>query len=130
MKMHLRLHRPDRPGELVTFDLPPPAQAGIAADDWAGISVSAALQYLQREVDPALGYALSCRRGLCNICAMKIDGEVVTACTTPMHDGILVEPARDSLALRDTVVELSLVRRARVLSPSEQAAQKEHADAR
>lgn len=114
MRMHLRLKRDDGKDEITTFELPPPAEAGISAASWEGASVSTALQYLQRAVDPSLAYVLSCRRGLCNICAAKIDGKVVTACTTPMHDGILVEPARDTLLLRDTVVELSLVRKARI----------------
>jgi succinate dehydrogenase/fumarate reductase-like Fe-S protein len=112
MRIHIR--RGAAEGGIVSYDLPPPAQAGINADSWEGASVSTALQYLQRAVDPQLAYVLSCRRGLCNICAAKIDGKVQTACTTPMHDGILVEPARDSLLLRDTIVELSLVRKARI----------------
>jgi len=81
--------------------------------------VSTALQHLQRTADPQLGYALSCRRGLCKLCAMRIDGEVQTACTVPLHDGIRVEPAKARLALLDTVVELSLVRHARADSPTE-----------
>jgi succinate dehydrogenase/fumarate reductase-like Fe-S protein len=113
MRIHIRLGR-DANGEITTFDLPPPQEAGISAASWEGASVSTALQYLQRVLDPGLGYVLSCRRGLCNICAAKIDGKVQTACTTPLHDGILIEPARDTLILRDTVVELSLVRKARI----------------
>jgi hypothetical protein len=97
-----------------TYTLPNPSEAGIGANDWADVSVSGALQYLQRAVDPALAFSLSCRRGLCNVCAMRIDGVVTTACTTPVHDGIVIEPARSTLLLRDTVIELSLVRHARI----------------
>lgn len=96
------------------FTLPAPADAGLNAVSWSDTSVSTVLQYLQRAVDPALAYSLSCRRGLCNVCAMRIDGEVRPACTTPMRDGIAVEPAHDKLHLRDTVSELSLVRKARI----------------
>jgi hypothetical protein len=35
----------------------------------------------------------------------------------PLHEGIVIEPAKASLALRDTVVELSLVRKARAGQP-------------
>jgi hypothetical protein len=97
-----------------TYMLPSPSEAGIGANDWADVSVSGALQYLQRAVDPTLAFSLSCRRGLCNVCAMRIDGVVTTACTTPVHDGIVIEPARSKLLLRDTVIELSLVRHARI----------------
>jgi succinate dehydrogenase/fumarate reductase-like Fe-S protein len=121
MLIHLRLNRDhggaNEPnadtGTWRVYTLPSPQQAGINGQEWSEASVSAALQYLQRTVDPALAYSLSCRRGLCNVCAMRIDGEVRTACTTPMRDGIRVEPAHDKLHLRDTVVELSLVRKAR-----------------
>ena len=114
MTMVIHLHRTPGVDTPSTYVLPSPGEAGIGASDWSGVSVSSALQYLQRVVDPALAFSLSCRRGLCNVCAMRIDGVVTTACTTPMHDGILIEPARSTLLLRDTVVELSLVRRSRL----------------
>jgi succinate dehydrogenase/fumarate reductase-like Fe-S protein len=114
MTMVIHLHRAAADPVPSTYILPSPAEAGIGASDWSEVSVSSALQYLQRAVDPALAFALSCRRGLCNVCAMRIDGAVTTACTTRMRDGIVIEPARGTLLLRDTVVELSLVRRARV----------------
>ena len=115
MLIRLRLARPDAAEpQWRDYALPAPADAGIGAADWSGASVSTVLQYLQRAIDPALAYSLSCRRGLCNVCAMRIDGEVRPACTTPMRDGIAVEPAHDKLHLRDTVSELSLVRKARI----------------
>ncbi|MCE7796135.1 2Fe-2S iron-sulfur cluster-binding protein [Sphingobium sufflavum] len=111
--IRLRLNR-DGSEEIARFDLPDdPAESGISGT-WEGASVSTALQYLQRKVDPSLAYVLSCRRGLCDLCAVRIDGKVETACTTPLRDGMLIEPTRASLQLRDTVVELSLVRRHRV----------------
>ena len=112
MEIRLRLRR-DGSDQIVSHTLPPPREAGITGS-WTGASVSTVLQYLQRERDPSLAYALSCRRGLCNVCAMRIDGEVRTACTTPLRDGILIEPARESIQIRDVLVELSLVRKARI----------------
>ena len=114
MRIRLRLGRKGEEDKITDFDLPPPSEAGISAESWSGASVSTALQYLQRAVDPSLAYVLSCRRGLCNICAIKVDGKVLTACTTPLHENILIEPARDTLLLQDTIVELSLVRKARI----------------
>ena len=106
MIVHLR--RGDRDsGALVTYDL-------SARGDWTGASVSGALRYIQRHLDPDLAYQLSCRRGLCNICAIRIDGTVRAACITPLESGMVLEPARETLVLRDTVAELSLVRKARV----------------
>lgn len=110
--LHLRLGRPGAEA-WTAVTLPAPREAGLGAETWEGVSVSGALQAIQVFDDAALAALLSCRRGLCNICAMRIDGEVTTACTTPVRNGQRIEPARDSLFLRDTVVELSLVRRAR-----------------
>lgn len=114
MKIHIR-RAPLASGiEAETFELPAAAEAGIGLKSWEDASVSIALQYIQRHFDPTLAYALSCRRGLCNVCAVRIEDEVVTACTTPVVDGMTIEPTRDKLLLRDTVVELSLVRKARI----------------
>jgi succinate dehydrogenase/fumarate reductase-like Fe-S protein len=114
MRINIRLGRSSEDAQNVTaYELPDAQLAGIGGD-WHGASVSTALQYLQRSVDPSLAYALSCRRGLCDVCAMRIDGVVQTACTTPLRDNMLIEPARDSIQLRDTIVELSLVRKHRI----------------
>lgn len=112
--IHIRLRRDGDPAKLTTFELPEPSVAGISAESWSGASVSTALQYLQQAVDPGLAYSLSCRRGLCDTCAMRIDGVVTTACTVPVHDGMIIEPAKPGIFLRDTIVELSLVRKARI----------------
>lgn len=109
MLMHLTLWR-DGALRQLEIRLPPPAGLELGIDNWEGASVSTALQYAQRVFEPNLGYALSCRRGLCKLCAMRIDGEVKLACTVPLHDGIRIEPAKPRLALHDTVIELSLVR--------------------
>lgn len=111
--IHLRLAG-DEAGTWRTITLPPLPQPGIHAATWAGASVSAALAWLQRTRDPGLAALLSCRRGLCNLCAVRIDGQVVTACTIPVRDGMRIEPARGHLALSGMVMDVSLVRRARV----------------
>lgn len=112
----LRLHfrRAGAPADAwETVDLPPASSVGIAGGSWDGASVSAALVWLQRHHDASLGFSLSCRRGLCDVCALRIDGTVATACTTPLRDGMRLEPAKDALARAGTIIDLSLVRRAR-----------------
>lgn len=118
MIIHLRRGEAGGETSLITYDLSVAAPDGTPAPDWDGASVSTALRFIQRHVDPSLAYLLSCRRGLCNVCALKIDGTVKAACITALSDGMVIEAARDSLLLRDTIAELSLVRKARVLSPS------------
>jgi len=113
MRLNLRLLRPGDGENWTVADLPPER---APAAGWTGVSVSAALQYIQRESDPSFGYLLSCRRGLCNVCAMRIDGVVTTACTTEVRDGMHIEPAKPKLVLKDTIVEVSLVRKHRTTS--------------
>lgn len=113
MQIHLTLFRDGQPREL-TIALPPAADAGLGIRHWEESSVSTALQYLQQHQEANLGYALSCRRGLCKLCAMRIDGEVRLACTVPLREGMRIEPAKLKHALHDTVIELSLVRHALV----------------
>jgi len=113
--MILHVRRGDRAaGELVTYDLAA-VPGNCAVPDWSGASVSTALKYIQRHLDPDLAYLLSCRRGLCNICALKVDGTVRAACVTPLRSGMVIEPTRGPLLLRDTITELSLVRKARIM---------------
>ncbi len=97
-----------------TVDLPPAREAGLVGPDWSGASVSLALQWVQRHHDPSLAALLSCRRGICDVCAVRIDGKTVTACTTPVRAGMRIEPAKDRLAQAGLVLDLSLVRRARL----------------
>jgi 2Fe-2S iron-sulfur cluster binding domain len=120
VRLHVRRNRAGPHEEWSTIELPGPFAEGLG-DSWEGASVSTALQFIQRRLDPTLAYALSCRRGVCNVCA-RIDGVVRTACTTPVRDGMRIEPARDSLVLRDTVIDVSLVRKSRVTSPGDRGA--------
>ncbi len=115
MRIHIRRETVASGIAAQTFELPDASAIGLKS--WEDASVSIALQYIQRHFDPTMAYALSCRRGLCNVCAVRIGDDVVTACTTPVVDGMTIEPTRDKLLLRDTVVELSLVRRARIGAP-------------
>jgi len=109
MIVHVRRGSAAEAGELVTYDL-----TGGRLEGWEGASVSTLLRHIQQALDPSLSYVLSCRRGLCNVCAVRIDGTTRTACTTPAVSGMVIEAAKDNLILKDTVAELSLVRRSRI----------------
>jgi len=111
--MQIRIRR-DFAQEPVAYALP----ETLDGQPWATLSVSAALAYVQRHLDPTLAYVLSCGRGSCNICVVRIDGEVVTACTTPVSPDLLVEPAREALQVKDMIVDLGLVKKARLETPA------------
>jgi succinate dehydrogenase/fumarate reductase-like Fe-S protein len=82
------------------FDLP----------DLSGASVSNALQYINRNIDGTLGYYLSCRRGMCAACVVRINGKNEMACVIPISDGMVIEPTKIQLLVKDTVVHLGMPR--------------------
>ena len=86
----------------VTYDLP----------DIEGASISSVLQYINRYIDGSLAYYLSCRRGLCVCCTVKVAGKIETACVAPARDGMVIEPVRSDRLIKDTVVDLSMARSA------------------
>jgi succinate dehydrogenase/fumarate reductase-like Fe-S protein len=107
--MMIRIQRDaEQPAE--TYDLPDT----LDGQAWSGLSIISAFSYIQQNFDPDFAYAVSCGRGTCNVCLVRIGGEVVTACTTPVTDGMLINPTRSGLVIRDMVIELSLVRKSRL----------------
>lgn len=86
-----------------SFDLP----------DLGPTSISSALQYVARHMDASVGYYLSCRRGMCACCVVRVNGRIETACVVPVADGMVIEPVRRDLLVSDTVIDLSMARDAR-----------------
>ena len=76
--------------------------------DLAGYSVSNVLQYISRRLDGTVAYYLSCRRGLCAACVVRVDGRNQRACVIPAYDGIVVEPANLRLWIKDSVIHLGM----------------------
>jgi succinate dehydrogenase/fumarate reductase-like Fe-S protein len=83
-----------------TYDLP----------DLAGASISNVLQHISRHIDGSVAYYLSCRRGLCAACVVRIKGQNEMACITLAYDGIVIEPTNQRLLIKDTVVHLGMPR--------------------
>lgn len=81
-----------------TYDLP----------DLAGLSVSNLLQHISRHLDGSVAYYLSCRRGLCAACVVRVDGRNQKACVIPAYDGIVIEPANVRLIIKDSVIHLGM----------------------
>lgn len=76
--------------------------------DLTGASVSNALQYISRNIDGTLSYYLSCRRGMCAACVVRINGKNEMACVVPIADGMVIEPTKIELLVKDTVVHLGM----------------------
>ncbi len=71
-----------------------------------GQSVLGVLQYIAEHVDPTLTFTCSCRIGLCTACLVRLNGQVVRACTTLAERGMIIEPYKDSAVIRDLAADL------------------------
>lgn len=76
--------------------------------DLTGVSVSGVLQYISRHVDGTMAYYLSCRRGLCAACVVRINGQNEKACVVEIADGMVIEPTNTRLMIKDSVVHLGM----------------------
>src|SRR6476620_930877 len=80
------------------FDLP----------DLVGESVSSVLQYISRRIDGSMAYYLSCRRGMCAACVVRINAKNEKACVVEARDGMVIEPTTLRLLIKDSVVHLGM----------------------
>jgi succinate dehydrogenase/fumarate reductase-like Fe-S protein len=71
-----------------------------------GQSVLGVLQYIYDQLDTTLAFTCSCRIGLCASCLVRVNGQVVRACTTLADGDMLIEPYKDSARIRDLAAEL------------------------
>ena len=76
--------------------------------DSPGASISNVLQYISRHIDGTVGYYLSCRRGLCAACVVRVDGRNEKACVVLAEGGMVIEPTNPRLQIKDTVVHLGM----------------------
>lgn len=83
-------------------------QQSYELPDMTGASVSNVLQYISRHIDGTVAYYLSCRRGLCAACVVRIDGQNEKACVIEAYDGMVVEPTNLRLLIKDSVVHLGM----------------------
>lgn len=75
-----------------------------------GESVQGILQYIYDNLDPSIGFAFSCRIGLCASCLVRVNGKVVRACTTLVEgDYLLIEPYKNEAVIRDLVTDFPAV---------------------
>ncbi len=67
------------------------------------------LNEIHWKIDGSLAYRRSCRSAICGSCAMKINGQNLLACETPMHKfkgTIKIEPLPGFPIIKDLVVDM------------------------
>ena len=69
-----------------------------------GESVTGALRRINEERDGSLAYRVSCHRGICASCIMRINGKQRLACVTEATDDLELAPAIGAV-IKDLVVE-------------------------
>ena len=69
------------------------------------MSITNALEYIYEELDHSLAFFVTCKRGNCGRCAVKINDNNRMACITEVKGDVRVEPAKGRKVIRDLRVE-------------------------
>ncbi|MBP2628010.1 MAG: frdB [Firmicutes bacterium] len=78
-----------------------------------GMTVLSALIKIKETLDPTLSFTASCRSGICGACAVRVNGNAVLACETPLGDlvkryqseTLTIAPLANFVVLRDLIVD-------------------------
>jgi succinate dehydrogenase/fumarate reductase-like Fe-S protein len=70
----------------------------------SGESVTGVLRQINEEQDGSLAYRVSCHRGICASCIMRIDGKQRLGCVTEVTGDLELRPAIGTV-IKDLVVE-------------------------
>jgi succinate dehydrogenase / fumarate reductase iron-sulfur subunit len=71
-----------------------------------GQSVTGLLRTINEQQDGSLAYRVSCHRGICASCIMRIDGKQRLGCVTEVTGDLELQPALGAV-IKDLVVEQS-----------------------
>ena len=69
-----------------------------------GESVTNLLRHINEQADGSLAYRVSCHRGICASCIMRINGKQRLACVTEVTGDVELAPAMGTV-IKDLVVE-------------------------
>ena len=74
--------------------------------DMQDVTLLALLQEIKTTQDSSLTFASGCKSSVCGSCAMRVNGREVLACAYKVQDGDFIEPLKNSVVLRDLVVDM------------------------
>jgi fumarate reductase (CoM/CoB) subunit B len=69
-----------------------------------GRSVTGTLWLVNELIDGSLAYRVSCHRGICASCIMRINGKQLLACVTEVTGDVSLEPGIGTV-IKDLVIE-------------------------
>ena len=65
-----------------------------------------ALDFIKTKLDRSLAYRSGCKSGVCGSCAIRVNGVERLACKTDIKDGDTIEPLKNSMIIKDLVVDI------------------------
>lgn len=65
-----------------------------------------ALDFIKTKLDKSLAYRCGCKSGVCGSCAIRVNGVERLACKTNIKDGDIIEPLKNSIVVKDLVVDI------------------------
>lgn len=71
------------------------------------MSVLNLLQYVNEHYDGGLAYYVSCRRGLCAGCAVRVNGKSKLACVELVTGDVTIEPLSEDRVVKDLLIRSS-----------------------
>ncbi len=74
--------------------------------DMKDATLLAVLNEIKTKQDSSLTYASGCRSSVCGSCSMRVNGREVLACSYKLQEGDFVEPLKNSVVIRDLVVDM------------------------
>lgn len=74
-------------------------------------TVLQALLHIYENCDPTLAFRYGCRSSKCGECAVDVDGRPSLACLTHVRDGMRISPLKNLPAIRDLIVDRSVMDR-------------------
>ena len=63
------------------------------------------LKYINENFDPDLAFRCSCRAGLCDSCALKVNKKTVLSCVKLAEEDMVIEPPEPFMIVKDLVVD-------------------------
>ncbi len=76
-------------------------------DSEGELNVIQAIRHVFEAVDGTLAFRnTDCRRGVCGLCSMMIDGKRRLACMCVARDGMTIEPPPNRKVIKDLVFEM------------------------
>lgn len=60
-----------------------------------GMSILNVMDYIGQNCDHSFAYEASCRRGLCSVCVVKVNGKVIKSCLELAQEDLVIEGTKN-----------------------------------